>query len=121
MSKLEAKQFDTPDEVRPFTAHGHVDLVELATGPVGLGTFEPGWKWSVDVKRAAGTDTCQVDHIGYCLAGQMAVQMEDGTVTEFRPGAVVHIPAGHDAWTIGGEACVFVDFGGLRGYAVTGQ
>ena len=50
MSKLESKQFDTPDEVRPFTGHGHVDLVQLTTGPVGLGTFEPGWKWSADVK-----------------------------------------------------------------------
>jgi hypothetical protein len=45
MSKLELKQFHTPDEVRPFTGHGHVDLVQLTTGPVGLGTFEPGWKW----------------------------------------------------------------------------
>lgn len=121
MSKLETKQFDAPDEVRPFTAHGHLDLVELSTGPVGLGTFEPGWKWSVDVKPLAGTATCQVGHIGYCLSGRLAVLMEDGTLTEFGPGSVVHIPAGHDAWTVGDAACVFLDFGGLRGYAQPGQ
>ena len=79
MSKLEAKRFDQPDEVRPFTGHGHVDLVELSTGPVGLGTFEPGWKWSNDVKPLAGTESCQVGHIGYCVSGRMS-GMDDGTV-----------------------------------------
>ena len=69
MSKAEAKRFDTPDEVRPFTGHGHVDLVQLTTGDVGLGTFEPGWKWSNDVKPIAGTQNCQVGHVGYCLSG----------------------------------------------------
>jgi ethanolamine utilization protein EutQ (cupin superfamily) len=118
MSKLEAKQFGTPDEVRPFTGHGHVDLVQLTTGPVGLGTFEPGWKWSADVKPLAGTETCQVGHIGYCLSGRMEVRMEDGSVTEIGPGAVFHIPPGHDAWTVGEEACVMLDFGGLSGYAL---
>jgi hypothetical protein len=41
---VEAKQFDARDEVRPFTAHGRIDLVELTTGPIGLATLEPGWK-----------------------------------------------------------------------------
>jgi hypothetical protein len=117
MSKLEAKRFETPDEVRPFTAHGHIDLVQLTTGAVGLATLEPGWKWSADVKPIAGTETCQVGHIGYCLSGRMGVRMEDGTVSEFGPGTAVHIPPGHDAWTAGDEPCVFLDFGGLTGYA----
>jgi len=54
MSKAEAKRFDAPDEVRPFTGHGRVDLVHLGTGDVGLATFEPGWNWSNDVKPIAG-------------------------------------------------------------------
>ena len=118
MSKLEAKRFDQPDEVRPFTGHGHVDLVHLSTGDVGLGTFEPGWRWSNDVKPLAGTETCQAGHIGYCLSGRMSVRMEDGGVTEISPGTVFDIPPGHDAWTEGNEACVMLDFGGLSGYAL---
>jgi mannose-6-phosphate isomerase-like protein (cupin superfamily) len=121
MSTLEAKQFTAPDEVRPFTAHGHIDMVVLTTGPVGLGTFEPGWKWSRDIKPVAGTQSCQVSHTGYCLSGRMAVLMDDGTLTNIEPGDVVHIPAGHDAWTLGDAPCMFIDFGGLRGYAITEQ
>ena len=94
MSKLEAKRFDQPDEVRPFTGHGHVDLVHLLTGDVGLGTFEPGWRWSNDVKPLAGTETCQVGHIGYCLSGRMSVRMEDGSVTEISPGTVFRHTSG---------------------------
>ena len=118
MSKAEAKRFDAPDEVRPFTGRGHVDLVHLGTGDVGMATFEPGWKWSNDVKPIAGTENCQVGHIGYCQSGRMSVRMEDGTVIDLTPGTAFHIPPGHDAWTEGDEACVLLDFGGLSGYAL---
>lgn len=37
--------------------------------------------------------------------------MDDGSDTEIQPGDVVVIQPGHDAWTVGEEACVFVDFG----------
>ena len=36
---------------------------------------------------------------------------------EFRPGDAFHMPPGHDAWIVGDEACVILDFGGLKGYA----
>ena len=117
MAALEGKTFDSPDEVREFKAHGKVNLVNFETGPVGLGTFEPGWKWSNDVKPIAGTDSCQVDHVGYVVSGRMTIKMDDGTEHECRPGEAFHIPPGHDAWTEGDEACVMVDFGGLHGYA----
>jgi Cupin domain len=99
------------------TGPGKVELVELASGPVGRGTFEPGWKWSQDVKPLAGTDSCQVAHVGYVLSGRMAVRMDDGTEHEYVPGEAFNMPPGHDAWTVGDEPCVLVDFGGLKGYA----
>jgi ethanolamine utilization protein EutQ (cupin superfamily) len=117
MSSLQSKRFDSPDEVRQFHAHGHVDLVDLDTGPVGKGTFEPGWRWSEDVKPLAGTDSCQVDHVGYVVSGRMKVVMDDGDETEVGPGDAFHMPPGHDAWTVGDESCVLLDFGGLEGYA----
>lgn len=119
MSGLEAKRFDAPDEVRPFQAHGKVDLVHLDSGDVGRGTFEPGWRWSEDVKPIAGTDSCQVQHVGYVLSGRMTVRMDDGSEHTYEPGEAMQIAPGHDAWTEGEEACVLLDFGGLTGYAKT--
>jgi hypothetical protein len=117
MAALEGKTFDSPDEVRPFKANGKVELVNFASGPVGRGTFEPGWKWSNDVKPIAGTDSCQVPHVGYILSGRMVVRMDDGSEHEYQPGEAFNMPPGHDAWTVGDEACVVIDFGGLHGYA----
>ncbi len=115
---LESKSLDAPDEVREFVNHGRVELVNLPSGPVGKGTFEPGWPWSQDVKPRAGTDSCQVPHVGYVISGRMKVVMDDGTEGEVGPREVAHIDPEHHAWTVGEEACVLVDFGGLEGYAV---
>jgi Cupin domain len=117
MAKLETKNVESPDEVRPFKANGKVDLVKLSSGAVGKGTFEPGWRWSNDVKPIAGTDSCQVQHIGYVVSGRMKVVMDDGSEAEVGPGDAFVMPPGHDAWTVGDEACVLIDFGGLKGYA----
>jgi ethanolamine utilization protein EutQ (cupin superfamily) len=118
LSGLESKRFDSPDEVRQFQANGHVDLVKMDSGPIGKGTFEPGWKWSNDVKPIAGTDSCQVEHVGYVVSGRMKVVMDDGSEIEVGPGDAFHMPPGHDAWTVGDEACVLLDFAGLKGYAL---
>jgi hypothetical protein len=114
----EAKSFDSPEERRSFVANGQVELVNLTSGPVGMGTFEPGWRWSNDVKPIVGTDSCKVRHIGYVISGRMKVVGDDGSEIEVGPGDVFDMQPGHDAWTVGDEACVLVDFGGLQGYAV---
>ena len=118
MAELAGKRFEDPDEVREFTdGKGRVDLVDLNGHAIGLGTFEPGWRWSQNVKPMAGTDSCQVEHIGYVLEGRMALKMDDGTEREFGPGDAFHMPPGHDAWIVGEETCKLLDFGGLKGYA----
>jgi Cupin domain len=118
MAELVGKRFENADEVREFTGgKGRVELVDLNGHAVGLGTFEPGWRWSENVKPIAGTDSCQVEHIGYVLEGRMALKMDDGTEREFGAGDTFHMPPGHDAWIVGGERCVLLDFGGLKGYA----
>ena len=70
---------------------------------VGHGTFEPGWRWSEHVKPLSGTDSCQVEHIGYVLKGRMKVVMDGGEELEVGPGDVFHMPPGHDAWIVGDE------------------
>jgi quercetin dioxygenase-like cupin family protein len=118
MATLQAKRFDSPDEIRPFAADkGKVEVVDLGGNAVGRGTFEPGWRWSEHVKPLSGTDSCQVEHIGYILDGRMKVVMDDGAELEVGPGDVFHMPPGHDAWIVGEKPCIVLDFGGLRGYA----
>jgi quercetin dioxygenase-like cupin family protein len=118
MTSLQSKRFEAPDEVRPFKEEmGRVELVELAGNMVGHGTFEPGWRWSDHVKPLSGTASCQVEHIGYVLEGRMKVVMDGGEELEVGPGDVFLMPPGHDAWIVGEERCVLLDFGGLSGYA----
>lgn len=117
MAGLEGKTFDQPDEVREFADHGHLDLINLSVGQVGKATFEAGWKWSNDVKPLAGTDSCQAEHVGYCISGRMNVVMDDGTEREYGPGEAFHMAPGHDAWVVGDEACVMLDWAGMSNYA----
>jgi quercetin dioxygenase-like cupin family protein len=118
MASLEIKSLDSPDEVRPFADdQGAASIVNLTTGSALRGVYEPGWRWSQHVKPIAGTDSCQTNHIGYVISGRMHIEMEDGTSGECGPGDAVHIPPGHDAWVVGDEPCVFVDFGQIGDYA----
>jgi Cupin domain len=120
MAPVEVKSFDSPEETRPFEGKGQVEVVSVAGRNVMRGTFEPGWKWSENVKPIAGTDSCQVSHLGYCVSGRMKVYMDDGTEGEIGPGEVIAIPPGHDAEIVGDEPCVFIDFGEIDQYAKAG-
>lgn len=113
---LEAKSLDSPEETRPFVAKGKVDLVTVGGIAVGRGVVEPGWRWSVHARTLAGTDSCQAAHTGYVLSGRMRVRMDDGTEGEAAAGDAFHIAPGHDAWTLGSEPCVFLDFTGMDTY-----
>jgi hypothetical protein len=117
MADVEVRSFDQPDETRPFEGKGQAEVVNMAGRAIGRGTFEPGWKWSENIKPIAGTDSCQVSHLGYCVSGRMKVYMDDGSQGEVGPGQVVAIPRGHDAEVIGDEPCVMIDFGEFDEYA----
>lgn len=110
MAEMIVKSIESPDETRKFTDHGWLDVIQLPGLQFGRATFQPGWRWSNDVKPIAGTDSCQVHHNGYVLSGRMGIRMDDGTETEVGPGDVFVCPPGHDAWTSGEEDCVIVDF-----------
>ncbi len=110
------KNFSNPDETRavPKTT---MEIVTLGEGSVMRAKFEAGWKWSECVKPVVGTDTCQAPHLLYFLSGRMVIRMDDGSEKEFGPGDVGLIPPGHDAWIVGNEACVALDFHGGAVYA----
>jgi quercetin dioxygenase-like cupin family protein len=119
MANVQRKPLDQPDETRPIDK-GKVEVVELDRGTVMRTTFEPGWRWSECVKPVVGGDSCQVDHFGYCISGQMHVQMNDGDEMDIGPGDAMRIPPGHDAWVVGEEPYVGVDFQGGAEYAKAG-
>ncbi|MDX6274833.1 MAG: hypothetical protein QOJ92_2043 [Frankiales bacterium] len=114
---LEAKNIEKPDDRRDF-AKGHIDVVNLPGLAFGQATFEPGWRWSESVKPIAGTDTCMVAHNGYIVAGRLAIRMSDGSQVELEPGDAFVCSPGHDAWVVGDEPCIALDFaGGAAEYA----
>jgi class 3 adenylate cyclase len=113
--RLQRQRFSEPIDVRTFP-RGRIDDVELDDTVVGRMTYEPGWRWSVDIKPIVGTDTCQYHHLGVTLSGRLRAQMPDGTELEIGPGDLFEIPPGHDAWVVGDEPWVSVDFEAMRTY-----
>ncbi|HYF45980.1 MAG TPA: cupin domain-containing protein [Acidimicrobiales bacterium] len=116
MAGIETNDFAAPDETRT-PDKTTVELVKLAGGEIGRYTFEPGWRWSECIKPVVQTDTCQVEHIGYVVSGHLHVVHDDGTEADLTQGAVYRVAPGHDAWTVGDEAAVFVEFQGAANYA----
>lgn len=118
MPGLIRKSFDAPEEVRRFEGDsGTLELVNIDAGPVGRATFRPGWKWSEHVKPIAGTNSCQAAHMCVFVAGRMHVVMDDGEEMEYGPGDLAIMAPGHDAWIVGDEPCVVVDWQGFADYA----
>jgi hypothetical protein len=112
------KRFEQPDEIRTFPK-GKFDLIQIGGMTIGRATYQPGWKWSVDVGAAAGAKMCQVEHIGMVISGKATAAMEDGRVIEMRAGDVFYIAPGHDSWVVGDEPYVSLHFLGAEKYAAS--
>ena len=114
---VEHASFDRPDEVREG-GNWRMELVNLAGGAqVGRITLQPGWKWSQDVKATAGTDLCMAAHQQYQVSGSIHIVMADGTELDLGPGEIASLPPGHDAWVVGDEPVVVVDWQGASVWA----
>ncbi len=116
MKKMETKSLNSPDEVRTFDK-GKLELIKIGGAIVGRGTFQPGWKWSESVKPLVKTKSCEAPHFQYHVSGTLRIKMDDGTETECKAGDVSFLPMGHDAWVVGNEPVVIVDFQGMVDYA----
>ncbi len=110
MTQIMVSNLDKDGERRPFAGHGHGTIANAGAASLMRTVFEPGWRWSNDVAPLAGTPTCRIHHLGYVLSGSMRIRLEDGSETDLRPGDLVDIPAGHDAWVTGDVPCEMVDF-----------
>jgi hypothetical protein len=105
----EQKNFAAPDETRSFE-HGVVELLRIGDSEIGRLTLQPGWRWSDHVKPLAGTDLCEAPHFQYHVQGTLRIRMADGTELDARPGDVTALPEGHDAWVVGDEPAVGLEF-----------
>ena len=116
MAGVEGRNLDAPDEVRT-PEKTTVDVVQLGSTEVGRFTFQPGWKWSECIKPVVGTDSCQAEHLGYAVSGRIHIAHEDGTSLELAAGDAYRIAPGHDAWVVGDEPFVGVEFKSADTYA----
>lgn len=117
MARLQRKDLAKPDEVREFAAGSRVEIFQLEDVVVGRTVWQPGWRWSEVVKPIAGTELCEYHHLGYSISGRFRVEMPDGTEMEIPPNHVYEIPSGHDAWVVGDEPWVAIDWAGMRSFA----
>jgi uncharacterized cupin superfamily protein len=109
MAGVQALNFDSPDETRT-PDKTRVDVVRHGDTVAARMAFEPGWKWSECVKPVVGTDSCQVRHVGVVQLGSLHVAHEDGTEADIGPGDAYVIEPGHDAWVVGDETFVGLEF-----------
>jgi hypothetical protein len=116
MQQTEHRGFGSPDEVREFP-NGKAEIMKVGDAEIGRFVFEPGFRWSNDLKPIAQTDSCEAPHFQYHLAGRLGIKMDDGTEFIAGPGDVTSLPSGHDAWVVGDEAVVVVDWFGASNYA----
>ncbi len=114
--RLQRKSFSSPDEVRTFP-FGRIDVVHLDETIVGRFVCDPGWRWSKDIAPIVQTRSCQNRHIGYAIAGQLHVMMDDGTEQDIVANDVYEIPPGHDAWVVGDSIWDTVEITSARIFA----
>lgn len=112
----EHKSFNKPEEVRNFKM-GMLEVITVNGAKLGRATFQPGWRWSTSLKESSKTHSCEAPHYQYHVSGVLRILMDDGTTFDCKPGDVSSLPMGHDAWVIGKEPVVVVDFQGMVDYA----
>jgi class 3 adenylate cyclase len=117
MTRLQRKNLRQPDELRPL-GRGKLELVELGDVAIGRVSYDPGWRWSIDLKPRVHTESCEIHHIGFVVSGRLRVVMNDGSTIELEPDDAFEVPPGHDAWVVGEEPFVAVDSLGRRYFGV---
>ena len=111
------RRFDSPDETREMS-RGRFEIVHLGGMTIGRATYEPGWKWSVDVGPRIGEKLCSLEHVGLVLQGKATVAFLDGRVVELTVGELFNVPpVPHDSWVVGDEPYVSLHFLGAERYA----
>lgn len=108
MTEIVAKDPDNGEKPRDFIDGSHRDVVELPSMFVGKGIYRPGWRWSEHAGAQTGKPS--ESHIGYVLSGRMVIKSADGDEVTISPGEAFEVGPNNDAWVLGDEPCVALDF-----------
>jgi len=97
------------------TEHREVGGLQLDIGKAGGSRikriiYPPGFRWSTHMKPVVKTELCMHAHAGFLAQGRIHVQYEDGDTVELAAPHFVSIEPGHDAWVVGHEAAVLIEF-----------
>jgi mannose-6-phosphate isomerase-like protein (cupin superfamily) len=106
--EVAAKSLDSPDDAWTFLDKSERGAVHLGRIAIGRGVYRPGWRWSKHVQPLSQNESGE--HIGYVISGRMRVRAKDGTEIEVGSGEAFVAAPGHDAWVVGDEPCVALDF-----------
>ena len=118
VTQLEVKSHNSPDEIRR-PEKTVVENVTVGDYTIGRFTFEPGWTWADCIKPVVQTDSCQANHVGYCLSGALEVETTDGKKISISKGDSYTIPPGHNARVVGDETYSAIEFVSAAEYGVT--
>ena len=109
MPNYEIKNMSDSEEVREMD-RAKLEMVNVAGAKVARFVLRKGWKWSIDIKPLVKTEWCEAPHFQYQISGKLHVKLKDGTEFEIGPGDVSSVPAGHDAWVVGDEPAVGIEW-----------
>lgn len=111
----ESKTFNSPDE-RAMWKKAKLKCSTLAVRKLCARHFNPAGNG----RNASSQLLAPIPvrrHLVYNVSGKTIVRMDDGAQIQINPGDVTSIPPGHDAWIVGAEPYVGVDFQGAANYA----
>ena len=108
MTTTVAKNLDGMEDQRTFADGSKRTVVVLKSVAVGRGEYLPGWRWSKHAAPRAGGSS--ESHIGYIIRGRMVIRGPDGIEVSVGPGDAFEAQPGHDAWVVGDEPCIALDF-----------
>jgi hypothetical protein len=90
--------------------HVRLEVGRAGAGRVKRMIYPAGFRWSVDMKPAVGTDRCMHAHAGFLASGEIHIEYGDGCVVKYKAPQIVEIAPGHDGWVVGGQPVVLIEF-----------
>jgi hypothetical protein len=87
-----------------------VDVVPIGNARLKRAVYPPGFRWTRELQETIGTELCMHAHVGFLARGHIAGEYADGCTFEYVAPAAVVIEAEHDAWVLGDEPAVLIQF-----------
>jgi hypothetical protein len=87
-----------------------IDTTRAANGRVKRVCYPPGFRWSTHMKPLVNTALCMHAHVGFLARGRVRGTYADGCAFDLAAPRAVVIEPGHDAWVVGKNAAVLIEF-----------